>query len=470
MGRIEKTVFISYRRTNIPWALAIFHNLTHHGYDVFFDFNGIASGDFERVIIENINARAHFLVLLAPSALERCNDPEDLLRREIETAIETRRNIVPLMLESFDVGAPAVARQLTGSLAALKRYNALNIPADYFDEAMDRLRARYLNVSLDTVLHPVSPPAGQAAKNEQVAASTAPPVTEEELTAQEWFERGYKSKDPDEKLRFNSNAIRLNPNFAEAYVNRGVARKSKGDLEGAIQDYNEAIRLDPNDADSFNNRGNARKIQGDADGALLDFNEAIRLKPDYAFAFHGRGVTLYGKGDMNGALLDFNEAIRLKPNYPNAFYVRAMTRKALGDLDGALLDYNEAIRLKPDDADSFNGRAIVRKAQGDVDAALLDYNEAIRLKPDDANFFRNRGMTRHDKEDLDGALLDYNEAIRLKPDNANTFYDRADLWRKKNQFTAAISDFQKYLDLGGGQRNGDTDEVEQTIRNLSKSL
>ena len=112
----------------------------------------------------------------------------------------------------------------------------------------------------------------------------------------------------------------------------------------------------------------------------------------------------------------------------------------------------------------------MRKAQGDLEGALLDYNEAIRLKPDDANFFRNRGITRHDKGDLDGALLDYNEAIRLKPDYANTFYDRADLWRKKNQFTAAISDFQKYLDLGGGQRNGDTDEVEQTIRNLSKSL
>jgi TIR domain len=58
MERIEKTVFISYRRTNIPWALAIFQNLTHHGYDVFFDYNGIASGDFERVILGNIKARA----------------------------------------------------------------------------------------------------------------------------------------------------------------------------------------------------------------------------------------------------------------------------------------------------------------------------------------------------------------------------------------------------------------------------
>jgi hypothetical protein len=35
MERIEKTVFLSYRRTNFPWALAIFQNLTHNGFDVF---------------------------------------------------------------------------------------------------------------------------------------------------------------------------------------------------------------------------------------------------------------------------------------------------------------------------------------------------------------------------------------------------------------------------------------------------
>src|SRR5256885_16814564 len=102
MERIEKTVFISYRRTNFPWALAIFQNLTQHGFDAFFDYNGIASGDFERVILANIASRAHFLVLLTPSALERCGDPEDWLRREIEAAFEVKRNIVPLMLEGFD--------------------------------------------------------------------------------------------------------------------------------------------------------------------------------------------------------------------------------------------------------------------------------------------------------------------------------------------------------------------------------
>src|SRR6185369_8715269 len=121
--RIEKTVFICYRRTNIPWALAIFKELTFNGYDVFFDFTGIASGDFERVILDNIRARAHFLVLLTPSALEGCDRPDDWLRREIETALETRRNIVPLMLEGFDFGSPGIANYLTGRMEALSRYN-----------------------------------------------------------------------------------------------------------------------------------------------------------------------------------------------------------------------------------------------------------------------------------------------------------------------------------------------------------
>jgi hypothetical protein len=57
MGRIEKTVFISYRRTDESWALAIFQDLTQHGYDVFIDYDGIASGNFEIAILENITER-----------------------------------------------------------------------------------------------------------------------------------------------------------------------------------------------------------------------------------------------------------------------------------------------------------------------------------------------------------------------------------------------------------------------------
>jgi hypothetical protein len=95
MERFDKTVFISYRRLATPWAHAILYALERHGYDVFIDFK-IASGDFEEAIFANIKARAHFLPLLTPTALGRCGDPADLFRREIDTAIAERRNIVPI--------------------------------------------------------------------------------------------------------------------------------------------------------------------------------------------------------------------------------------------------------------------------------------------------------------------------------------------------------------------------------------
>ena len=41
MARVEKTVFISYRRTNTAWARAFFQDLTQHGYDAFLDYTGI---------------------------------------------------------------------------------------------------------------------------------------------------------------------------------------------------------------------------------------------------------------------------------------------------------------------------------------------------------------------------------------------------------------------------------------------
>ena len=385
MERIEKTVFLSYRRNNIPWALAIFQNLTQHGYDVFFDFNGIASGDFERIILGNIAARAHFVVLLTPSALVRCSDPDDWLRREIEAALGSQRNIVPLMLEGFDFGTPDIARQLTGTLAGLRQYNGLSIPPEYFLEAMERLRTRYLNVQLTAVLHPASPSAQRAATEQKAAADAAPAVQEEELTAQQWFERGFAAADLDEALRFYTEAIRLKPDYATAFYNRAVVRGDKGDLDGALQDYSLAIRFRPDDADALYNRAMARSDKGDLDDALQDYSEAIRLRPDDADAFLNRGVARRDKGDVEGALQDYNEAIRLKPEDAEAFNNRGELRLDQGDIAGAMQDCNEAIRLDPDLAEAFYNRSIARGAKGDEDGAQQDYDEAVRLgfKPED---------------------------------------------------------------------------------------
>jgi hypothetical protein len=101
---------------------------------------------------------------------------------------------------------------------------------------MARLRERYLNVPLAAVMHPASLAAQRAATEQKAAAGAAPAVQKDELTAQQWFERGFAAVDPDEQLRSYTEAIRLKPDFAEAFNNRADARRTKGDLEGVLQD------------------------------------------------------------------------------------------------------------------------------------------------------------------------------------------------------------------------------------------
>lgn len=277
MPRVDKSVFISYRRTNQFTALAIFKDLTARGYDVFFDYNSIKAGDFEQIILSEIEARGHFLIILTPSALERCQEKGDWVRREIEHALHHKRNIVPLTFEGFDFGD--IDKYLSGDLATLKNYNALRVPIDYFDAAMNRLSNDYLNSPIDTILHPAphqnKPQVQQAIQQ----AKAEPQPTSDEMTAEEYFERALKRFDTDFKgqLHDYSEAIRLKPDYASAYYGRAVIYDDKGQTDRAIADYTQAIHFQPNYVDAYWGRGTAYERRGDLKRANADYQTYIEL-------------------------------------------------------------------------------------------------------------------------------------------------------------------------------------------------
>ena len=422
MGRAEKTVVISYRRTNSPWALAIYQYLTNQGFDVFFDYNIIQSRDFEQIITQNIKGRSHLVVLLTPSALERCDEPGDRLRREIELAIDEKRNIVPLFFEGFSFSSPSISKHLTGKLDLLKTYKDITLTAESFDVAMARLCQDFLNVPFVAVLHPITDTVENAVRTQHAAARKAKKIQQNELIAQEWFEQGKKHADAnqlDEAIASYTKAIALKSDYVEAYINRGLAHHDNGDIDGALQDSNEAIRLNSDTALAYYNRGRALHYKSDLESAIKDYNKAVHLNPDHALTYYNRGIARGDKGDLTGAIKDYNEAIRLNPDYALTYYNRGIARSDKGDLAGA----------------------------------IKDYNEAIRLNPDDANSYINRGIARSDKGDLAGAIEDYNEAIRLSPDDADAYLNRGILWEEnKEDYHSAIADYQRYLDLGGERK------------------
>jgi tetratricopeptide (TPR) repeat protein len=108
------------------------------------------------------------------------------------------------------------------------------------------------------------------------------------------------------------------PNLAILHYNRGIAMRAKGDLAGALGELSEAVKLDPDYAHAFAERGSIRAVQHELDGAMTDLDTALSLDANDASSFLTRGTVFEAKGDLDHAVADYGEAIRLAPNYAAA--------------------------------------------------------------------------------------------------------------------------------------------------------
>ena len=80
----------------------------------------------------------------------------------------------------------------------------------------------------------------------------------------------------------------------------------------------DVIRLDPDKAFGYTNRGAILDLMGEHDRAIADFNTAIRMDPAYPLNYVNRAGALLAKGNRAAALTDTRKALTMAPNFPPA--------------------------------------------------------------------------------------------------------------------------------------------------------
>ena len=268
-------------------------------------------------------------------------------------------------------------RNLTSEAAAHDPTKANLTIKDIFENPRASLTDKVIAAALDLQQQGRNK---EAIEKWQIIASIAE-GTDNGLAARALLSVGYLLQERDLKSSISAynEALRLKPDYTEAYTNRGNAKGALGRHEDALADYNEVIRLKPDLALAYSNRGNAKGALGRHEDALADYNEALRLEPDLALAYSNRGNAKGALGRHEDALADYNEAIRLKPDYAEAYTNRGNAKAALGKYEEAITDYNEAIRLEPDHAGAYSNRGKVKAVVGLKDEAQKDFEIGLEL-------------------------------------------------------------------------------------------
>ena len=234
--------------------------------------------------------------------------------------------------------------------------------------------------------------------------------------AQAWFSVGYLSCElADYKAAIDAydNVLRLNPNLAVAYNNRGNAKHGIGQYEDAIKDRDKAIQLDPNYAVAYNNRGNAKRAMSQYEDAIKDYDKALQLDLNLAVAYNNRGNTKHEMGQHEDAIKDCDKALQLDPNLAVAYNNRGNAKHAMGQHEDAIKDYDKTMQLAPNYAAAYNNRGNAKRAMCQYEDAIKDCDKAIQLDPNLAAAYCNRGVANSKLGRVNEARQDFRKTLIL---------------------------------------------------------
>ena len=149
----------------------------------------------------------------------------------------------------------------------------------------------------------------------------------------------------EQAMRHFDRAIRIWPDFADAYLNRGLAEHGASYRAEALADFDRALYLDPSLIRAYNARGQIYLENGDVQRTIQDCSKSIAVSPTVD-AYYQRGEAYEKLGEHQKAIADFDAAIAESREAPLAYRARSVAKRNAGDRAGAQADDDQARRIE----------------------------------------------------------------------------------------------------------------------------
>jgi tetratricopeptide (TPR) repeat protein len=174
-------------------------------------------------------------------------------------------------------------------------------------------------------------------------------ISRNQLLLKEYVLKGNEhhfKKEYSEAIEWYDKAIEINPNYVDAWNNKGIALEYSGKHKEAIEYYDKALQLDPKYVDAWNNKGLALYNSGKHKEAIEYYDKALQLDPGFPIAWNNKGLALYKLGKYDEAIESYDQAIKIMPDYANAWYNKGVTLDKLGRHNEAKECHNKDKELR----------------------------------------------------------------------------------------------------------------------------
>jgi tetratricopeptide (TPR) repeat protein len=189
---------------------------------------------------------------------------------------------------------------------------------------------------------------------------------------------------PNEAITEYRKALEIKPNDAEVYYHLGMVLSDTGRFGEAVAHFEKGLELRPKDskdadlATVYDFLGRARAGRGDMAGAVKDFETATRLNPGFGPHLYDYALALTQLNRFDEAQQAVEAALRATPELAEAHELRGMLLGRKRQLPDAAREYQQALKLRPDWSRLHLALANVLAAQGDMPGALQNLRLAAK--------------------------------------------------------------------------------------------
>ena len=148
-------------------------------------------------------------------------------------------------------------------------------------------------------------------------------------------------------------AIKINPNYIEAYNGCGNAYKNLKKFEEAVQSFKKAIQIEPRYFEAQINLGNVLIKLERFEDAIKNFDKVIDVDNMAAQAFQGKAYSLMKLKKYDEAIYNFNKSIKINPNDANVFYNLGATYENLKKWQEAADCFSQAMQINPNHEEAY---------------------------------------------------------------------------------------------------------------------
>lgn len=246
-------------------------------------------------------------------------------------------------------------------------------------------------------------------------------------------------------------AIEAFPQEAFGYYYVGEAMFLQGDIEDAIEYYQQAIEKASDNPDYKARLALMHAKLNEEEKAKQIYKSILDIHGDHVDTLVAMGVYASNESALEDALDYLDRAIEVAPDYDIAYKIRAIVQTSLGNYSEALEDVEKALASNTDDRELWLQKINLNGMSGDISATEQVYKDWISKEPEDASRHKSQAEFYAEQGNYQAAEAAYTQAIdrEVYGDLAalNSILGRAWAYLHQGNAAGAITDFSRVIKL-----------------------